>query len=813
MNNRDIALDNSSTQNPPPVIDFSLSRIKGCGTLFLVVFLVLWVAALSGLDLFLRWTIEQTLYETEIGVVDTRWLVHLVYTLVLLLSLVPAFLTIEIPRLKSTMSLWLVAAAFSLFSIPLKLFYLTAQNPAYWALAALLLTVSTGLLFLDRSKHADKVKRQRSLKSTAGVTALIAIAISTPWMMWGAFGSVFDLLSVLVLSAAFGFFLYVSAIRGYLEKVHTSPVITRGDYFFDGLVISIFLLIAATGLSQNGSQLLLFLSIPPAAWLITGLAAASRENPRSRMGSTWAIASLALFLPLAFFDADELAMIISGGTTGEVMYWASRAGWSTLITLLAAALLLLVFFKQIGKLNWGMFLNIGIVALCVIEAGILYATAGQPGFFGDRLFAVMKSEIDLNAMDTTLPLDERKSDLYALLVKQADESQQTIRATLDRWSIRYTPYYLVNALEVRSGLIPRMLLSRDASVDRVLESPRLRPLPQKLASSTGEYTTPPEGTDWNLEMIHVPQVHKELNVTGKGIIIGQTDSGVDGQHPELAEAYRGYEASNDYNWLDPWYQSISPTDIGGHGTGTTSIILGNSVGVAPDAEWIGCVNLARNLGNPALYLDCMQFMFAPYPQGGDPLQDGDPQQGAMIINNSWGCPRVEGCDPQLYENAMAIFKKAGVFISSAAGNNGYYGCSTVSDPLAIYADVFSAGSVDKLGELSAFSSRGPVEVDGSERAKPDLLAPGEQVMMAAPGGTYTIASGTSFSAPHVSGVVALMWSANPALIGDIDTTTRILLESVQPYTGQVAECGGPQNSVGAGILDAYAAVMRAMEEK
>ena len=182
----------------------------------------------------------------------------------------------------------------------------------------------------------------------------------------------------------------------------------------------------------------------------------------------------------------------------------------------------------------------------------------------------------------------------------------------------------------------------------------------------------------------------------------------------------------------------------------------------------------------------------------------------MIINNSWGCPQVEGCDPGVFDQAVAVLKSAGIFMSVAAGNNGYYGCSTIADPLAIYADVFTTGAVDKLGHISAFSSRGPVNVDGSNRPKPDLLAPGEQILVSAPGGTFTFSSGTSFAAPHVSGVVALMWSANPDLIGDIDTTVRILKETAQPYTGPESGCGELEFEAGAGIVDAYAAVEAAL---
>ena len=139
-------------------------------------------------------------------------------------------------------------------------------------------------------------------------------------------------------------------------------------------------------------------------------------------------------------------------------------------------------------------------------------------------------------------------------------------------------------------------------------------------------------------MIQADRVNKELGITGKGIIIGQTDSGVDGRHDQLSGNYRGSDKGDDYNWLDPWNDSPFPVDLSGHGTMTLGIAAGKDIGIAPDAEWIGCVNLARNLGNPARYLDCMQFMLAPYPQKGDPFNDGDPSQGSHDRQQFMGMP-------------------------------------------------------------------------------------------------------------------------------------------------------------------------------
>jgi subtilisin family serine protease len=108
-----------------------------------------------------------------------------------------------------------------------------------------------------------------------------------------------------------------------------------------------------------------------------------------------------------------------------------------------------------------------------------------------------------------------------------------------------------------------------------------------------------------------------------------------------------------------------------------------------------------------------------------------------------------------------------------------------------------------------------VTADGSNHVKPDILAPGVEVLSAFPGDTYEVNSGTSMAGPHVVGVVALIWSANPSLIGNIEETERILVETARPFTGAAgndcdSEPGGVlDNDTGAGIVDAYAAVQAA----
>ncbi|MCC6190229.1 MAG: S8 family serine peptidase, partial [Anaerolineales bacterium] len=453
-------------------------------------------------------------------------------------------------------------------------------------------------------------------------------------------------------------------------------------------------------------------------------------------------------------------------------------------------------------------------ALAGLAALGLYALAGQPGFYGERLFVILRDQADLSAAPALADRGARLSFVYATLVDHADTTQVGLRKTLDRLGVDYQPYYLVNALEVGGSPLLRVYLAARPEVDRILESPRLRPLPAPLPVTTGPAPAPGE-PQWNITSIGADRAWSELGVTGEGIVVGQSDSGVQGSHPALASGYRGRAEGDDYNWLDPWNGTASPTDLGGHGTHTLGSAVGRGgIGVAPGAAWFGCVNLARNLANPALYLDCLQFMLAPYPQGADPLHAGDPLRAAHVINNSWGCPPLEGCDVASLEPAVSALRAAGIFVVASAGNEGPR-CGSIDSPLAPYDAAFSVGAVDVFGDLASFSSRGPVLVDESRRLKPDLAAPGVDILSSMPNGTYDYASGTSMAGPHVVGAVALMWSANPALIGDIDRTEAILRETARPYTGVDldGDCDDlplPNNGVGAGLLDAYAAVQAAL---
>jgi len=795
-------VNNEASKNTTP-------QKMGCGLLILTIFGSLWVIIISSVNLILSWVIEQSIFEVSTIMPDFRWINHAISSGLILIVCLLITRFVKQEHVKAIFKLWSLGAVFSVISIPIKTLFVTAQIETMLFQIAVMGLMITVLFFMDRKNVAGESSGQNPFK-LPGFIILIGGIICIPWVLWGSLGSVLDTLVGLMVGVVFAWFAVRSIFPTYLEKVETyNDVVSIKSLLLRGFVVAVFLLIVVASLATNGSQQLLVVTIPITGWLVAIFSAIWKKDKGHGRLAASILLFLVMTLPLLFFDMDELSPLYTGGNS-EVIEWAAKAAWYTFFGILTLTTIILPNYRHIHQVVVPKRVNFTFLTGGFLIVIIGFLSWGQKGFNGDHLFVILKQQADLSSMQGIPDYHARRQAVFEELVNTAETTQSDLRARLDKMNLDYTPYYLMNAIEVRGNLLTKLILQNDPSVDRILDNPELRPLPVPLESEQSYEQNKPTETLWNIQMIQADRVVNELSISGEGILIGQTDSGVDGRHQELSESYRGVESGDDFNWLDPWNGSPFPTDISGHGTQTLGVVLGENTGVAPGAQWIGCVNLARNLGNPAVYLECMQFMLAPYPQGGDPFMDGDPSKGAMIVNNSWGCPEVEGCDAGVFQSVVAALKTSGIFMSVAAGNSGNFGCSTVSDPLSIYADVLTAGSVDQFGDISSFSSIGPVLVDGSGRQKPDLMAPGEGIFSSYPGGSYATASGTSFAAPHVSGVVALMWSANPLLIGEIDATVDILKTSVQPYEGSEPVCGEIKEATGAGLLDAYEAVLAAM---
>ncbi|MFG1920687.1 S8 family serine peptidase [Cryptosporangium sp. NPDC048952] len=638
----------------------------------------------------------------------------------------------------------------------------------------------------------------------AGVGPIVALAcglvVLLPWWWVGALGGPLDVVAAVLSAFALG--ALVSGVRrtGPLRVPVGGPV---AGLVLDALVLAVPLTLLAGAFGAPGSQLLL-LAVLPATCL-----ALACTDPARRWSGVLLVAP-AVFGPVALVDAEEVTLLL---VPGDVPQWAAigaaTSAWLALMAGGITALVLVLRARRAAEVKEtgarGRVLAGALAAVVVIASAVVWVGTGQTGFHGDRLFVVLKNQTNTRAIpNSTSNLTERREAMYRVLVGNAKRTQAPLLDALRQVGAHPKSYYLVNAIEVDDTPLVRGILAAAEEVASIRPNPELRPIPEVDAAGAADSPTL-TGTPANLDAIKAPQAWRE-GADGRGIIVGFSDSGVDAGHEALRSTYRGGADS----WYDPWNHTTSPTDPNGHGTHTAGSAVGKNVGVAPAATWIGCANLARPLGNPGYYLDCLQFMLAPFRAGGDPLTDGDPSRAADVLSNSWGCPDIEGCGADTLEPAVDALRDAGIFVVAAAGNEGAK-CRSITDPIGRYDSVFTVGAVDDKKVIARFSSRGPVP--GDAESKPDLVAPGVDVLSAWPGGGYSRLSGTSMATPQVAGVVALVWQAAPSLRGDVVRTAALLRASAQDATlGEAPACGGnARNVIGAGTIDAAAAVTLARQ--
>ncbi len=728
----------------------------------------------------------------------------------------PAVLLALIPRAapaRAAGRVWAVAALFSGVLAAARAVLVPAQHELYLLLLALVATAGAMVLRWGGTRRPGRTPRPDGaphpepapLPGTAprrrtGPVSLLGLAAGLasllPWLSLGALGGVLETLLAVAAGLAVGA-LAAALLDGAFWAAYgrASP---WWRLVLAGLVAGAALTPLAAGTGRSGVALAELLVLPPLGFASAALA---RLAPAGR-ATRWLVGAAAAG-PLAFADPDEITLLLG---LRDTPFWTLVAAGGSLAIGLGVSAGYALSLRRRAPARW---LAAPLATVLALTGLTVHIGVGHPGWYNDRLFVVLEQQADLTGLDRIADRDERLRETYRRLTGTAASSQAPLRRELDGLHLHYTPYYLTDAIEVDAGDWLRPWLESRPGVARVLASPRLRPLPADDPPLDADaYGPAPDSPQWNLKMIGADRVWRELGVTGTGIVVGNPDSGVDGAHPALAANFRG----GDDSWFDPWRSSRTPVDHDGHGTHTTATAVGGrNVGVAPGAQWVGCVDLDRDLGNPAHYLDCLQFMLAPFRYGGDPWRDGHPERAPHILTNSWGCPEFEGCDLRTLRQATAALTAAGVFLVVAAGNSGP-GCATVTDPPAPYPDVLTVGAVERGGMVAFFSSRGPAP-DGA--AKPDLVAPGAAVLSALPGGEYGELDGTSMATPHVAGVVALMWSANPRLIGDIAGTREILRGTATPaepsYRSRNPQdaCGGDQNITGAGIVNAYAAVQAA----
>lgn len=297
---------------------------------------------------------------------------------------------------------------------------------------------------------------------------------------------------------------------------------------------------------------------------------------------------------------------------------------------------------------------------------------------------------------------------------------------------------------------------------------------------------------WNVSRVQADRVWDALDLDGSSVVVGIMDSGVDWEHPLLTANYRGYTGKPLVDHTGHWYCATDegyayPGDGLGHGTHVTGIVLGqDGIGAAPGAQWIA-VKVFNNQGfayDSWLHAG-FEWLLAP---------GGDPSLAPDVVNGSWGS---RDSASQIFQGDIRALRAAGIVPVFAAGNEGPEDGS-VSSPGSL-PETVAIGATDRDDLIAWFSGRGPSPWD---ELKPEVSAPGVDILSALPGGGLGIKSGTSMAAPLTAGVIALLLQANPALT--IDQIEAILTQTAIPL-GE----GHPNNTYGWGLINAYAAAVRA----
>jgi hypothetical protein len=479
------------------------------------------------------------------------------------------------------------------------------------------------------------------------------------------------------------------------------------------------------------------------------------------------------------------------------------------------------------------------LGICIVVslAGGLWAAELQPGLDkvlqsappDSHLSVIVKlfNPNDIAALDQKLhaekaPLALRHKTVIAALKDNAERTQGPVLARLDRMKdkgevVGYTAYWIENLIVVLGNSDAILGLASDPAVESIganfraeLIQPVRGPIRSAYHSSLDHETTT-TGQD----ATGATRVNRELGITGHNRLIGGLDTGVMGSHPALHDRWRGLTHPLAECWLDLLGSSpAGPTDGHGHGTHTMGTMCGraivgndtNTVGAAPDAEWIACNAINQGVGGGFDQDILDAFQWFTDPDGNPNTMDDVPD----VIQNSWGVYDGLGY-PSCFSNwntAITNCEAAGPVVTWSAGNEGP-GAQTLRSPANYQlspTDIFSVGAVDlSLGgnppyPIASFSSRGPSGCAPNPAAiKPEIVAPGVHVYSSYNDGTYTYMDGTSMAGPHVAGIVALMREACPDC--DAETIKDSLLATAIDYG-----TAGDDNTFGHGFVNAYAAV-------
>ncbi len=313
-----------------------------------------------------------------------------------------------------------------------------------------------------------------------------------------------------------------------------------------------------------------------------------------------------------------------------------------------------------------------------------------------------------------------------LLRPKQSAAQQTLQATFDRLGAKLEGK--ISQINVHILQVPEQ--ARDRVLDALRSNPNIEFAdPDFVLQPSATPNDPYFSQAWHLPKISAPTAW-DTTVGSTTVTIAILDSGIDSTHPDLA----GLLVPG-WNFYD---NNSNLADVSGHGTavaGIAAALSNNGLGVA-GVTWncrIMPLRITDLSGNGLSSSIANALTWAA-------------DHGSRVANVSYG--NVSKITTII--NAAQYFQSKGGVVTAAAGNSATFD-STADSPYFVLVS-----ATDQNDVLCSWSNTGN---------NVDLSAPGQNLVTTVNGGGYGFASGTSFSAPTVAGVAALVLSANPSLSG------------------------------------------------
>ncbi len=417
--------------------------------------------------------------------------------------------------------------------------------------------------------------------------------------------------------------------------------------------------------------------------------------------------------------------------------------------------------------------------------------------------------VKLNSIGKT-PYEQKLSSRNALinaLKDKAETTQYNLIKYLNQQQQKgkvseFESFYVVNIVYLKGTKEVIENIAHMDEVEKIYPNRKIKPIkpekskkPKALESSAK--------LEWNIEKVGANSAWN-LGYDGTGAVVGIIDTGVDWTHEALKEKWRGYNPQDpdnpnpEGNWFDAVDGKDMPYDIPyvPHGTHVMGTILGqdptgeNKIGIAPGAKWIAAKAFDLFGGYDNWLLAAGEWMLAP---------GGDPSKAPDVINNSWG---GDSSRDDWYRDMVSAWRAMGIVPVFSAGNESFGEAppGSISNP-ANYPESFAVGATDNNNLRAYFSQRGPGPY--GDDIKPEIVAPGVNIRSSVPGGYEDGWSGTSMSAPHVTGAVALLFSVNNSLtVKDVE---NIIEKTAIPLTDKDYS-SSPNYGYGYGLLNVFDAV-------